>query len=132
MDRGEIVGCPGGQRGHEGERCQERGAASAPSGVPAGEDHHHVHGPHQHREQNLGIEKIDVAVGGDGDDRAGDQAQRHEGKTQQQRAIADLVDDFERGQEGDQAGGFLGFQAALLQQIEQARAEAQYQVPRSR
>ena len=124
---GEVISRPRGQRGHEGEGRQEGGAASAPSRIPAGEDHEHVHGPHQQRQQNLGIKKIHAAVGGEGHDRAGQQAQRHERKAQQQRAVADLVDHFERGQKRNQAGGFLGFQAALLQQIEQAGAEAEHQ-----
>ena len=77
MDGGEIVRCPGGQRGHEGERCQEGGAASAPTRVPAGENHHHVDGPHQQGKENLGIKEVYTSDGrsGDRDHGTSDQAQ---------------------------------------------------------
>src|SRR5215471_16892595 len=112
MDRGEIVGGPSRECCNEGEGCEEGGTASAPAGVPAGEDHHHVDGPHQHGKKNLGIEEIDVADarGRNRDDRTRDEAERHERETEQQRAISDLIDYFKCWQERYETSWLLGFQ----------------------
>jgi len=59
--------------------------------------------------------------------RTGQQTERHERKTKQQGSVTDLVDDFQRGQERNQAAGFLGFEAALLQQVEQTGSKAEHQ-----
>ena len=53
------------------------------------------------------------------------QAQRHEGKAQQQRAVADFIDHFERWQPQQNSGGFLRLQTVLLYKIEQAGGEAE-------
>ena len=99
MNRAEVVRRPGDDRSDH-KRPVARYAARRPR-QPAFQRVNSItiYTAHISTERKiLGSKKIDVPVRGLRDDAARDQAQRHEGKAEQQRAIADLVNDLESGQ----------------------------------
>lgn len=125
MHSAEVVGGPSHNRRGEGGTGEPCGPASSPSGGQASEDHEQIDGPHQHREQNFRVGKINSSVGRFSNHSAGNEAQRHERKSQHQRLVADIVDDLERGQAREHPAAALRFQSAFLHQVENAGTEAQ-------
>src|SRR5678815_856167 len=79
----------------------------------------------RNRQENLGIEEVHGVVRVLRDDDTGQQAQRHEGKAEQKRAIADLVNHVERGKPRQNCSAALRLERALLDEIKQARAETE-------
>ena len=96
-------------------------------GIPARVQQHHVDRPHQQRQQDLGIQEVHGPEMLLRDHRPGDQPEGHERKAQQQRLVADVVNHFQRRQLRQIARQVLGLQAALLQQVQNAGAEAEEQ-----
>ena len=123
MDYAELVGGPDGEDDEEDEAGKIHGAASAQTGLATDVDHADVSKPHGEGEKNLGVAEVtgtdrDLSYKG-----ADEQAGGHAGKAEQKGFVGDLVDGFERRQPS-QARGFL-FEAALLNEIEKGRKEAE-------
>ena len=94
-----------------------------PARTPARVHHHQIHRPHQDGEQYLGIEEIDAPERGLRDYGTCNQPERHEGKPEKQRTIADVVNYFECRQARKDSRRFLGLQCAFLDQIKKTGAK---------
>src|SRR5690348_656737 len=68
-----------------------------------------------------------MSKGGLGDHHACGQTSGHKRKSYEQGAKADFIGYLKRGQAGEKSLGLLGLQGTLLEQVEEAGAEAQDQ-----
>jgi len=95
VDRAEVVGRPSYHRGSERDTGEHGGSAPAPSGNPAVYTMTRYTAHIRSESRILGVLKIHAPVDAFGNDRTGNQAQRHKGEAHEQGAIADLVNFFQ-------------------------------------
>jgi hypothetical protein len=120
MHGGKLIRRPDRDYHKKDEAGEIDGAAASETRVAADEDHQDVRDPHGDGEENFGVGEERRTDGLQSEHGAYEEASGHAGEAEAEGVEGDLVEGFERRQPGARGLRALLFEAAFLDEIEQA------------